>query len=134
MSLVRDDPLQLQRCGVANLDAPVSQVLTEVRDAPRTLRIAAPIAATFVTVLYLLANVAYVSPNLEMHGAWLVSNRIKESRLTNAQFAAMSKSQLANSGLTVASQFFENVSSSPRARRLGAIQHSRGSYPLLTWL
>ena len=35
-------------------------VLTEVRNAPRTLKIAAPLAVTMVTVLYFLANVAYV--------------------------------------------------------------------------
>jgi hypothetical protein len=37
------------------------QVLTEVRDAPRTLRKAAPIAISAVTVLYVLANISYVS-------------------------------------------------------------------------
>ena len=36
-------------------------VLTEVRDAPRTLKRAAPIAIAVVTVLYVLANIAYVS-------------------------------------------------------------------------
>jgi phosphatidylinositol 4-kinase len=36
-------------------------VLTEVRDAPRTLRKAAPLAIAVVTVLYVLANIAYVS-------------------------------------------------------------------------
>lgn len=36
-------------------------VLTEVRDAPRTLKKAAPLAAAAVTVLYILANIAYVS-------------------------------------------------------------------------
>jgi phosphatidylinositol 4-kinase len=35
-------------------------VLTEVRDAPRTLRKAAPLAAAAVTILYILANIAYV--------------------------------------------------------------------------
>lgn len=37
------------------------KVLTEVRDAPRTLRKAAPLAAAAITVLYVLANIAYVS-------------------------------------------------------------------------
>lgn len=36
-------------------------VLTEVRDAPRTLKKAAPMAISAVTVLYVLANIAYVS-------------------------------------------------------------------------
>jgi len=36
-------------------------VLTEVRDAPRTLRRAAPIAISAVTLLYVLANIAFVS-------------------------------------------------------------------------
>ncbi|KAF2746086.1 amino acid transporter [Sporormia fimetaria CBS 119925] len=58
-------------------------VLTEVRDAPRTLRIAAPVAVSLVMLFYILANVAY--------------------------FAASSKSQIANSGVTVAAGFFENV-------------------------
>lgn len=35
-------------------------VLTEVRDAPRTLRKAAPLAAAAITLLYVLANIAYV--------------------------------------------------------------------------
>ncbi|OAL50310.1 amino acid transporter [Pyrenochaeta sp. DS3sAY3a] len=58
-------------------------VLTEVRDAPRTLRIAAPIAVSLVTLFYILANVAY--------------------------FAASTKNQIANSGVTVAAGFFEHV-------------------------
>ncbi|KAH7066104.1 amino acid permease-domain-containing protein [Paraphoma chrysanthemicola] len=58
-------------------------ILTEVRDAPRTLRIAAPIAVLTVTLFYILANVAY--------------------------FAASTKSQIANSGVTVAAGFFEHV-------------------------
>lgn len=36
-------------------------VLTEVRDAPRTLRKAAPLACAAITLLYVLANIAYVS-------------------------------------------------------------------------
>jgi len=36
-------------------------VLTEVRNAPTTLKRAAPIAVSAVTVLYVLANIAYVS-------------------------------------------------------------------------
>ncbi|KAK3332514.1 amino acid permease-domain-containing protein [Cercophora scortea] len=58
-------------------------VLTEVRDAPRTLRKAAPIAVATVTILYLLANIAY--------------------------FAAMTKFELGQSDVTVAATFFENV-------------------------
>ncbi|KAK3357722.1 phosphatidylinositol 4-kinase-like protein [Lasiosphaeria hispida] len=58
-------------------------VLTEVRDAPRTLRKAAPIAIAAVTILYILANVAY--------------------------FAAMSKQDMSDSGVVVAAKFFQNV-------------------------
>ncbi|KAK4639005.1 hypothetical protein QC761_702480 [Podospora bellae-mahoneyi] len=58
-------------------------VLTEVRNAPTTLRRAAPIAISIVTVLYVLANIAY--------------------------FSAMTKDQMANSRVVVAAQFFENV-------------------------
>ena len=36
-------------------------VLTEVRNAPTTLKRAAPIAIMIVTLLYVLANIAYVS-------------------------------------------------------------------------
>lgn len=38
-----------------------TQVLGEVRDAPRTLRKAAPIAVIGIGILYILANIAYVS-------------------------------------------------------------------------
>lgn len=62
------------------------QVLTEVRDAPRTLKIAAPIAIATVTLLYVLANIAF--------------------------FAAMSKQEIADSKVIVAAAFFENVSRS----------------------
>ncbi|KAL2168826.1 hypothetical protein VTG60DRAFT_6796 [Thermothelomyces hinnuleus] len=58
-------------------------VLTEVRSAPRTLKRAAPISVSVVTALYLLANISY--------------------------FAAMSKEEIGNAGVTVAAQFFENV-------------------------
>jgi phosphatidylinositol 4-kinase len=58
-------------------------VLTEVRDAPRTLRKAAPLACAAITVLYVLANIAY--------------------------FAAMSKAEIAQANVTVAAKFFENV-------------------------
>lgn len=58
-------------------------VLTEVRNAPRTLKIAAPVAVTMVTVLYVLANIAY--------------------------FAAMTKQEIVDSGVTVAAGFFNKV-------------------------
>ncbi|KAK3368223.1 amino acid permease-domain-containing protein [Podospora didyma] len=58
-------------------------VLTEVRDAPRTLKRAAPIAVSAITILYLLANIAY--------------------------FAAMSKNEIADAKVVVAAQFFKNV-------------------------
>lgn len=59
-------------------------VLTEVRDAPRTLRRAAPIAISGVTVLYVLANIAF--------------------------FAAMSKAEMAKSGVVVGADFFRKAS------------------------
>ncbi|KAK4123261.1 hypothetical protein N657DRAFT_672263 [Parathielavia appendiculata] len=59
------------------------RVLTEVRNAPKTLRRAALIADSAVTVLYVLASVSY--------------------------FAAMSKEEIANSRVVVAAQFFRNV-------------------------
>lgn len=40
-------------------------MLSEVRDAPRTLKLAAPLAVSTVTVLYVLANIAYVSRSLD---------------------------------------------------------------------
>ncbi|KAL1839934.1 hypothetical protein VTJ49DRAFT_978 [Mycothermus thermophilus] len=58
-------------------------VLTEVRNPPKTLRRAAPIAILAVTILYVLANISY--------------------------FAAMTKSEIADSKVIVAARFFENV-------------------------
>ena len=58
-------------------------VLGEIKNPQRTLPIAAPLAVGGVTVLYLLANVAY--------------------------FAAISKSDLAKSEVIVAGIFFKNV-------------------------
>ncbi|KAK4221728.1 amino acid permease-domain-containing protein [Podospora fimiseda] len=58
-------------------------VLTEVRNAPKTLKRAAPLACFTVTALYILANVGY--------------------------FAASSKYDIANSGDTVAASMFINV-------------------------
>ncbi|KAK4156131.1 high-affinity methionine permease [Chaetomidium leptoderma] len=58
-------------------------VLSEIRDPRRTLTIAAPLAVGGVTVLYVLANVAY--------------------------FAAIPKSELATSEVIVAGLFFKNV-------------------------
>ncbi|KAK4161326.1 amino acid transporter [Cladorrhinum sp. PSN259] len=58
-------------------------VLTEVRNAPRTLKRAAPLASFTVTALYILANIGY--------------------------FAASSKHEIANSGNTVAASMFTNV-------------------------
>lgn len=56
-------------------------VLTEVRDAPKTLKVAAPLAVSIVTVFYVLANIAF--------------------------FAAMSKQDIADAKVTVAASFFE---------------------------
>ncbi len=58
-------------------------VLSEVRNPRRTLAIAAPLAVGLVTVLYMLANIAY--------------------------FAAVGKSDLATSELLVAALFFKNM-------------------------
>lgn len=58
-------------------------VLTEVRDAPRTLRRAAPIAITAVTLLYVLANISF--------------------------FAAMSKDDISKAGVLVGADFFRKV-------------------------
>lgn len=45
----------------------IIQVLSEVKDPKRTLRIALPLAMAIMTVLYLLANVAYV----RIHLVWM---------------------------------------------------------------
>ncbi|KAK4159852.1 high-affinity methionine permease [Cladorrhinum sp. PSN259] len=58
-------------------------VLSEIKDPRRTLTIAAPLAVGGVTILYVLANVAY--------------------------FAAIPKSELATSEVIVAGLFFKNV-------------------------
>ncbi|KAK4212393.1 phosphatidylinositol 4-kinase-like protein [Rhypophila decipiens] len=58
-------------------------VLTEVRDAPRTLRRAAPIAISAVTLLYVLANISF--------------------------FAAMSKKDISKAGVLVGADFFRKV-------------------------
>jgi len=58
-------------------------VLGELKDPHRTLKVAAPLAIGGVTILYVLANVAY--------------------------FAAISKEDLANSEVIVAGLFFRNV-------------------------
>ncbi|KAH9836156.1 high affinity methionine permease [Rhodofomes roseus] len=61
----------------------VNYVMNNVRDPVRTLKISAPLGLTICAVLYLLANVAY--------------------------FAAATKEEIANSGVTVASLFFAKV-------------------------
>ena len=58
-------------------------MLTEVKSPLKTLVRAAPTAVTIVMVLYILANMAY--------------------------FAAVPRSQLLTSGVTIAGQFFLNV-------------------------
>lgn len=77
-------------------------VLTEVRDAPKTLRRAAPLAISAVTILYVLANIAYVSVTRPRPRLLLSDPGI--------QFAAMSKQDMADSGVVVAARFFRNVS------------------------
>jgi len=57
-------------------------VLSEVRNAPRTLKFAAPLAVSTITVLYVLANIAY--------------------------FAALSKTDMVNSSEVIAATFFRH--------------------------
>lgn len=61
----------------------VNAVLSEVKNPQKTLRIALPAAMGVITVLYLLANVAY--------------------------FAAVSKEDFLNSDITIAATLFRNV-------------------------
>ncbi|KAK3318146.1 amino acid permease-domain-containing protein [Apodospora peruviana] len=74
-------------CLAAKTRSPETQLSTRinrvVRNAPETLKIAAPLANFTATLLYILANIGY--------------------------FAASSKSEIANSGKTVAASFFANV-------------------------
>ena len=62
------------------------QVLTEVKSLGKTLVRAAPTAVVIVSILYMLANVAY--------------------------FAAVPRDQLLTSGVTIAGRFFLNVKTS----------------------
>ncbi|PVH93286.1 high-affinity methionine permease-like protein [Periconia macrospinosa] len=66
-------------------------VLGEIKNPQRTLKVAAPLAIGGVTILYVLANVAY--------------------------FAAIPKSELANSEVIVAGVFFKNVFGDSAAAR-----------------
>lgn len=61
----------------------VNNVLNEVRDPVRTLKISGPLGLGICATLFLLANVAY--------------------------FAAASKEEILDSGITVASLFFQKV-------------------------
>jgi solute carrier family 7 (L-type amino acid transporter), member 9/15 len=61
----------------------VNYVLNNVRDPIRTLKIAGPLGLGICALMYILANVAY--------------------------FAAVPKEEILNSGVTVASLFFEKV-------------------------
>ncbi|ETW77742.1 amino acid transporter [Heterobasidion irregulare TC 32-1] len=61
----------------------VNYVMNDVKNPVRTLKIAGPLGLSLVTILYMLANVAY--------------------------FSAASKPQILKSGVTVASLFFKNV-------------------------
>ncbi|KLT39208.1 high affinity methionine permease [Cutaneotrichosporon oleaginosum] len=69
-----------------------SYSLSEMKDPKRTLRIAGPFAIGLVTVLYILANIAY--------------------------FAAASKEEITSSGTLVASLLFTNVYGRKAARAL----------------
>ncbi|EGO04068.1 hypothetical protein SERLA73DRAFT_102414 [Serpula lacrymans var. lacrymans S7.3] len=70
----------------------VNYVMNNVRDPVRTLRIAGPLGLGICAVLYLLANVAY--------------------------FAAATKEEIQNSGVTVASLFFGQVFGNAAERAL----------------
>ncbi|KAG2156963.1 amino acid transporter [Suillus bovinus] len=70
----------------------VNYVMNNVRDPVRTLKIAGPLGLGICTVLYLLANVAY--------------------------FAAATKTEIDDSGVTVAALFFGNVFGSTAERAL----------------
>lgn len=61
----------------------LNYVLNNVKDPIRTLKIAGPLGLVICAVLYILANVAY--------------------------FAAASKDEILDSGVTVASLFFDKV-------------------------
>ena len=69
----------------------VNYALSEVKNPARTIRIAGPLALTVVTVLYMLANIAY--------------------------FAGAPKEEITNSGRLVAALLFRNVYG-PKAERL----------------
>lgn len=68
----------------------VNYALSEVKDPQRTIRIAGPLAIGIVTILYMLANIAY--------------------------FAGATKEEITNSGRLVAALLFRNVYG-PRAER-----------------
>ncbi|KAG1847944.1 amino acid transporter [Suillus tomentosus] len=70
----------------------VNYVMNDVRNPVRTLKIAGPLGLGICTVLYLLANVAY--------------------------FSAATKTEIVESGVTVASLFFGNVFGSVAERAL----------------
>lgn len=80
-------------------------MLSEVRDAPRTLRLAAPIAIATVTVLYVLANIAYVSIKPILHPFPGLPSLTSQRR----QFAAMTKDELSKSGVVPTAIFFTRV-------------------------
>ncbi|KAI0037186.1 amino acid transporter [Vararia minispora EC-137] len=70
----------------------VNYVLNDVKDPIRTLKVAGPLGLGIVTVLYMMANVAY--------------------------FAAATKEEILKSGVTVASLFFKNVFGTQAQRAL----------------
>ncbi|KAF4564884.1 hypothetical protein EYR40_011058 [Pleurotus pulmonarius] len=70
----------------------VNYVLNEVKDPIRTLKIAGPLGLGICATLYVLANVAY--------------------------FAAATKEEITNSGVTVAALFFKNVFGTQAQRAL----------------
>lgn len=70
----------------------INYALSEVKNPKRTVRIAGPLAILIVTILYLLANIAY--------------------------FAAASKEEITGSGRLVAALLFKNVFGDKAGRTL----------------
>ena len=73
----------------------VNYALAEVKNPARTVRIAGPVAIAVVTILYLLANIAY--------------------------FAGASKEDITSSGRLVAALLFRNVYGERAERALSAL-------------
>lgn len=82
----------------------VNTVLSEVKNPARTLRIALPTAMALITVLYILANVAYVRFPYSVLSASHTSNVNVATK-----FAAVPKEQFLHSEVTIAASMFKNI-------------------------